>query len=217
MRPEGYSEILDTLIDLGIRNASEPARQKLAEDCARRRVDPRDIRLAFERVVSIDAKGKTDAARMVAAQLASGETWEAYVDSARKALREVQGQAKAPQEHDHGKGLQTRVRDVRLLEYEAMGLGTELARSVEAGGYAHARIVGDNRTPAEVAAEIGRDPWETVHCAAHWADVCGGGREALRKALERQVKMKRARESVLEELDAYPVQRTKPREEAAKA
>lgn len=217
MLPEGYREVLEALIELGIRNASESARQRLARECAERRVDPRDIHLAFDVAVQIDGKSRADAARIVAAQLASSDTWVAYVQSRREVMR-TGGESPKASEHEHGKHLRKTPSQIRQSDYRSCGLSESDARLVEIGGYVHARIVGDDfglrddhtrHRPGEkmqgisdIANEVGLDPWTAIQAAAWWSDLFGDRRATLLRAMVQHVKAQRCSESLLEHLYA---------------
>mgnify|MGYP000160797119 CR=1 FL=1 len=190
-------ELVMELDRCGVR-ANPRARAKLAKDLSERGVLRADIALAYQHLVERRDNQPARAASILATLLADDGAWQGFITEVHTA--QARGHGKAP-EHESGKGLRSSPHEQRVREYRAAGLDDAEARMVAAGGYAHARIVGDGAKPADVAKEVGLDPFEVIHAAAHWADLFGQGRAALRKALERAIRVGLAADSLLEELE----------------
>lgn len=192
-------EIVMALERCGVR-ANPKARAALAKSLEARGVLCVDITRAHQFLVESREHNAAGAARVLATLLADDAQWRTFLaDVGDVATR------RAPQRSESGAGQRISPEEQRVREYRAAGLGDDEARMLSKGGYAHARIVGDGARPADVAKDNGVDPFEIVHMAAHWADLFGQGRAALRKALDRAVKAGIAAESLLEELDHCPV------------
>lgn len=194
-------EILIELERCGVRTNTK-ARAQLAKDLDERGVLRADIALAFAYLVEQRQHDRTGAARVLASLLDKSSAWVPFVAEVHAAQRPRSATEPRP---EHGSGQRTSPAEQRVREYRAAGLSDDEARLVARGGYVHARIVGDLARPADVAREFDLDPFEAIHAAAHWADLFGHGRAALRKALERAVRVRIAAESLLEELDLCPV------------
>lgn len=196
-------ELVMELDRCGVR-ANPRARAKLAKDLSERGVLRADIALAYQHLVERRDHQPARASSILATLLADGDAWQGFLAEVHAAQHSgrfgPRGEAQ-----EAGKALRSSPQEQRVREYRAAGLDDAQARLVASGGYAHARIVGDGTKPADVAKEVGLDPFEVIHAAAHWADLFGQGRAALRKALGRAVQVGLAAESLLEELDHCPV------------
>ena len=193
-------EIVMALERCGVR-ANPKARAALAKDLEARGVLCADITRAHQFLVESREHNPAGAARVLATLLASDSQWRTFLAD----VGDVATRRAPTQRTESGAGQRISPEEQRVREYRAAGLGDDEARMLSKGGYAHARIVGDGARPADVAKDNGVDPFEIVHIAAHWADLFGQGRGALRKALQRAVKAGLAAESLLEELDHCPV------------
>ncbi len=193
-------EIVMALERCGVR-ANPKARAALAKDLEARGVLCADITRAHQFLVESREHNPAGAARVLATLLADDSQWRPFLAD----VGDVATRRAPTQRTESGAGQRISPEEQRVREYRAAGLGDDEARMLSKGGYAHARIVGDGARPADVAKDNGVDPFEIVHIAAHWADLFGQGRGALRKALQRAVKAGIAAESLLEELDHCPV------------
>lgn len=202
-------ELVMALDSAGIRS-NPAARAKLARDLHERGVSRVDIAMGFAFLTEKREHPPARASSILASLLANASAWVPFVAEV-QAADQAERFSGTKRDHDVGKGLRVSPTQQRLMEYQAAGLSREEAALVEKGGYVHARIVGDFVRPADVAQEVGVDPFEVVHLACHWADVFGAGRAALRRQLTKMVRLKKAAESLLEELEHAP-QRSLPGE-----
>lgn len=196
-------ELVMELDRCGVR-ANPRARAKLAKDLSERGVMRADIALAYQHLVERRDHQPARASSILATLLADGDAWQGFLAEVHAAQHANRFGARG-EAQEAGKALRSSPQEQRVREYRAAGLSDAEARLVASGGYAHARIVGDGAKPADVAKEVGLDPFEAIHAAAHWADLFGQGRAALRKALGRAVKVGLAADSLLEEMEHCPV------------